>query len=274
MEVFDIFLDVDGTLCNDQGIVPKSARKAVKTAQEKGHRVYLCTGRCKAELFDHILEIGFDGIIGSGGGYIEVDGDVLYHKTFCDTQLTQLLEYFKKNRIGYYAECNHGMYVDEIYAGWLENFITTSNENGKEVAGIEEFKEALHPINTTTQLTNVNKLSILCNGTPFKQINDDLGNEFTVHYNTVPMLNEEAGEISLKGISKSSAIAYIQANEEKPRRTMAIGDSSNDIDMLQHVDISIAMGNAGDHIKEVAMYTTKTHDEGGIEHAFIKYEIL
>lgn len=52
-----IFLDVDGTLVNDNGIVPKSARIAVKEARKNGHYVFLCTGRSKAELFDHIMEI-------------------------------------------------------------------------------------------------------------------------------------------------------------------------------------------------------------------------
>ncbi|MDK2829903.1 MAG: hypothetical protein PWP67_2733 [Clostridium butyricum] len=52
-----IFLDVDGTLCNDEGFVPESAKEAVRSARKNGHKVYLCTGRSKAEIYDFIMVI-------------------------------------------------------------------------------------------------------------------------------------------------------------------------------------------------------------------------
>lgn len=67
-----VFVDVDGTLVTDDGLVPASAKTAIIKARNNGHQVYLCTGRSKPELYDSILSIGFDGIIGAGGGYIEV----------------------------------------------------------------------------------------------------------------------------------------------------------------------------------------------------------
>ncbi|MCO5533671.1 HAD hydrolase family protein, partial [Enterococcus faecium] len=45
-----IFLDVDGTLCDDAGNVPESARQAITAAHKKGHEFFLCTGRSKAEI--------------------------------------------------------------------------------------------------------------------------------------------------------------------------------------------------------------------------------
>lgn len=75
-----IFLDIDGTLCNDAGIVPESAKIAITKSYEKGHRFYLCTGRSKAELSDEVLDLPISGIIGAGGGYCEVDGDVILHQ--------------------------------------------------------------------------------------------------------------------------------------------------------------------------------------------------
>ena len=73
-----IFLDVDGTLVNENGIVPESAKVAVKKARKNGHYVFLCTGRSKAEIYEDIMEIGFDGIIAAAGGYIELGDKVLF----------------------------------------------------------------------------------------------------------------------------------------------------------------------------------------------------
>lgn len=73
-----IFLDIDGTLVNDNGVIPKSAIEAVRQARANDHYVFLCTGRSKAELFDYIMQIGFDGVIAASGGYIEVDNRIIF----------------------------------------------------------------------------------------------------------------------------------------------------------------------------------------------------
>ena len=65
-----IFLDIDGTLtpagCNTP---PESAMRAVKQAQAKGHKVFLCTGRNPAMLAP-VLALGFDGAVAGAGGYV------------------------------------------------------------------------------------------------------------------------------------------------------------------------------------------------------------
>ena len=55
---------------------------------------------------------------------------------------------------------------------------------------------------------------------------------------------------------------------------MAFGDGENDIDMLDFVEIGIAMGNADERAKEVADYITSSVDENGIEDALIKYGLI
>jgi len=75
-----VFIDIDGTLVTDAGNVPDSTRLACRKARENGHLLYLCTGRSKAEIYPFILEMGFDGIIGAGGGFVESQGEMLFHK--------------------------------------------------------------------------------------------------------------------------------------------------------------------------------------------------
>ena len=76
-----LFIDVDGTLCSPTlNRPPESAKKAIRAARENGHKVYICTGRSMAELYEDILEIGFDGIIGGNGCYVEDHGNVILHQ--------------------------------------------------------------------------------------------------------------------------------------------------------------------------------------------------
>ena len=75
-----IFLDVDGTLVDYEGNLPDSAVTAVQKARANGHRVYICTGRSKAEIYPNLWEIGLDGMIGGNGSYVEDHGHTILHR--------------------------------------------------------------------------------------------------------------------------------------------------------------------------------------------------
>ena len=65
-----IFLDVDGTLTVPGGYEPpESALRAIKTARERGHKVFLCSGR-NFGMLGPLRKYGFDGGIASCGGYV------------------------------------------------------------------------------------------------------------------------------------------------------------------------------------------------------------
>ena len=57
-------------------------------------------------------------------------------------------------------------------------------------------------------------------------------------------------------------------------RTMAFGDGGNDITMLQHVSVGIAMGNANEEVKLIADYVTDDVDSDGIWNALKYYGVI
>ncbi len=74
MEPKLIFLDIDGTLTPaGSNVPPASAMDAVRKAQAKGHKVFLCTGRNPAMLAP-VLALGFDGAVAGA------DGDLPVHR--------------------------------------------------------------------------------------------------------------------------------------------------------------------------------------------------
>ncbi len=50
--------------------------------------------------------------------------------------------------------------------------------------------------------------------------------------------------------------------------TVSIGDSSNDVPMFEKTDISIAMGNSSEIIKQKTTYVTKDINDNGLIYAF------
>lgn len=55
---------------------------------------------------------------------------------------------------------------------------------------------------------------------------------------------------------------------------IAFGDGNNDLGMLSHAGISIAMGNGTQEVKDVADFTTLNCDEGGIAYALKAYGLI
>jgi len=56
----------------------------------------------------------------------------------------------------------------------------------------------------------------------------------------------------------------------KPKDIMAIGDSNNDIDLIDLAGVGIAMGNAVDDLKKIADYIVPDNDNDGVAYALEK----
>lgn len=55
---------------------------------------------------------------------------------------------------------------------------------------------------------------------------------------------------------------------------MAFGDGGNDIPMLMHVPLSVAMGNAKEDVKSIASYVTDTVENDGIYKAMKHFQLI
>ena len=274
-----IFLDVDGTLVNDNGVVPESAKDSVRQARNNGHYVFLCTGRSKAEIYDEIMEIGFDGVIGAAGGYIEVNNEIILHKKVDREDVEHLVNYFDKNNIDFYLESNGGLFASKNCKKTLNKLVFEGVDKDSKLykeleKGIGQFIEALIEGEDLIR-DDINKISFLDSETSIETIRDEFKDKFNVIHCTVPMFGENSGELSVPGVHKALAIEYlIEHLGLSKETTFAYGDGINDMEMLQYVNYGIAMGNANEALKEIACDITGTHDEDGIYNSFKKYRLI
>ena len=82
-------------------------------------------------------------------------------------------------------------------------------------------------------------------------------------------------ELIPKGTSKASGIQwicnYLQISREN---TFAIGDSTNDMEMLKYVQHGIAMGNGQQRVKDIAEYVTDDIHRDGLYKAMAHYGLI
>ena len=86
---------------------------------------------------------------------------------------------------------------------------------------------------------------------------------------------ENVVEFVPKGTSKATGIKWLCNHLDIPLdETYAIGDSVNDLEMLESVGHGIAMGNSMPPVKEIAEYVTSDISDDGVKNALKHYGLI
>lgn len=273
-----VFLDVDGTYVNDRGVVPESARRAVVAARANGHQVFLCTGRAVAELWDHIVEAGFDGLIASAGGYVELDGQVLLHRSLSEDDVRHVVEFFDSHGVEYYLEANSGLYGSRNSKSRLRELVFAGVSDEGVLAELEKglgpFIDSLIDDQDLVR-ADINKVSFLDSDVPLERVQAEFAGRLHAIPTTVPMFGPNSGEMSIPGIHKATAIELLLEHADIAREdTLAYGDGLNDLEMIEYVHTGIAMSNAHPILKAAADGVTGDPDSDGIYASFIALGLI
>ena len=87
-----LFFDIDGTLVGFDQKMPASTKEALLRAKANGHKLFLCTGRCRTQIYPWLLsDYPFDGLVMCAGANVYVGDEQIYHKTF-GPESSQLLD--------------------------------------------------------------------------------------------------------------------------------------------------------------------------------------
>ena len=161
-----IFLDVDGTLVDYKGRIPESAAAAVRLARQQGHKVYICTGRSRAEVYSEIWDIGLDGMIGGNGNYVEDSGQVLMHRSLSAGECRRIVDWLHERGLEFYLECNAGLFGSENFETAGEPVIRMySRRKGAEGTDVLTVRDAFPEMIFGADLyrDDVNKISFILN---------------------------------------------------------------------------------------------------------------
>ena len=79
--------------------------------------------------------------------------------------------------------------------------------------------------------------------------------------------------MNIKGVSKATPITFLK-ELFKDDRTYALGDGENDIEMLETVDVGIAMGNCATKLLKAADEVTLSVLEDGVYEALKKHVLF
>ncbi len=273
-----IFLDVDGTLVDYEGNLPESAVRAIRAARGNGHRVYICTGRSKAEVYQELWDIGLDGMIGGNGSYVEDHGKVVMHQLITREQCRRIVDWLHERGLEFYLESNHGLFASEDFARKAQPAIREySRRKGKEDADGATAATVFPGMIYGADLyrDDLNKVSYLLGS--YQDYLDTKEQFPDMENGTWGGAGETAlfGDLGVKGITKGNAISRLLAHIGAKREdTIAFGDAKIDIPMLEYCETGVAMGNGGEEIRAMADYVTQSVEDDGLYHAFVKFGLI
>ncbi len=258
-----VFFDIDGTLWDEECVVPESTKTAIKQLQENGHKAFVCTGRAMGNVNDSQFdEIGFNGFVAACGNHVQMDGEVLYEKNMSYEVVKAIYDTSRLYRLPIIYEGTKFQWLDrEGFEG--DAYISYIVEN------LREFAVFLDECNLED--IQANKFSALINeNTNYEAVKESLAEWFE-------FLDHGDGIIEAvpKGTSKATGIAWLCEHLGIDKKdTYAIGDSINDLEMLQFVGHGIAMGNASQMAKDVAEYVTTDIHKDGVYQALKHYHLI
>lgn len=268
-----IFLDADGTLLHHEGFIPQSALQACQLAQKNGHKIVLCTGRQKVEVYGDMLKLNYDGMITGSGAHVEVNHQLLEERTFSKEQLQVLLEYMHKNDIDAIFETTKGLVGNQKTYDHLERMIQKQCKHlSPELFAKHGLVQVQHNLKVTDAILEypVNKISFLESDISYQQIYDALHRQFDLVPATFAPFGKESGEISEKTITKATGMkSILNYFDRSAEDAIAIGDGFNDLCMFEVAKTSVAMGNAPIEVQKKADRVTTSLDNNGIYNAFI-----
>ena len=254
-----IFFDIDGTLVSFKTHkVPQSTINALQILRDKNIKVFIASGR-HLHAINNLGSLEFDGYITLNGGYcIAGNQKVIYKHSIPQEDIHSLTAYMQKNEN---FPC--------IFVHEQESYLNYNNAHTHEIFELLNFPEppirALHEAATGENF----QLVAFFTKEQEEQIMTVMPHCEATRWN--PLFTDVIPTGSSKQVGMDKILEYFNIPLEA---TMAFGDGGNDISMLQHAGISIAMGNASEQVKQAAQYVTAPIDEDGIAKALKHFGII
>lgn len=271
--------DLDGTIvCNNK--ITTEDLEAVERLKQTDVKFVICTGKTYAMTKDicHKLEPAY-GIFGNGTQIMNIQtGKEIIRNTITNTQIMDCLKIAKKHhlhihiytdhkiiaqeKLDYMAYRNYILYKDQVefeIVDSIENYLKEQNPNILKLILSEE-KELSKVKNEIESKEKVTAIRIKKCG---QYIDKVVGKEY------------EYLDIVPKHITKYQALMQLSIYLGIPmKEIMTIGDNINDIEIIKHAGIGVAIRGSYKRVQNVASYVTQnTVKTGGFAEAIDKFII-
>lgn len=264
METKMIFLDLDGTLLNDEKQLPQENRVMIDEALKMGHKVIICTGRPLSSAIRQVPVLGLDrpgcyAITFNGGLIYDIEAkEAIYKKTVPLDQVKYVFDHaYAFGGIHIQTYTDEGL-ICEFDTQESRDYARITKTDRKVVKDIFEELNGQEPCKMLA-------IAYGCDRERIEAFRDSLTDwaegKMSIFFSCRDYL-----EFVPQGISKGDAVRFMAEYLNVPmENTIAVGDAENDTTMIQAAAVGAVMKNGTDELKRQGNYITeKDNNEGGV----------
>ena len=263
---YDLFIsDYDGTLGTAPDIIEPQTVEAIRKFVQKGGVFTVCSGRMYSSIRNICLKYGFKGAVVSYQGAMINDietGESLFSGGLDFGLAADFADDIIKNGLVAVLDIDDVMYYNKPAA------LITAYENASKVKGIETPDLAEFTRKTARP---VQKVLGLCTPDKTKYFTD----MFREKYGGKMLLNSGAPilvEAVSQKCSKRVAVEFLAKYYNIPyKKIIAVGDSSNDVELLNGKWFGVAVGDACEELKNAADEIAVPFSDQPVKYLLEKY---
>jgi Cof subfamily protein (haloacid dehalogenase superfamily) len=224
-----IALDIDDTLLQHMGSLPGIAVDAIERITEAGIKVTLATGRSVSTTFPIARAAGIeDLVVCSNGGVLAMveTRKIMESITFDATQAIEQLTILVPDAV---------FAVENLRGDFFTTHMFDTGALGINIREVELAELTAEPV------VRLVVRSETATGRTYREVAKSLG----FHSVVFGIDRVSWMDIAPQGVNKANMLKEVCARRQiDPTKTIAIGDSWNDIEMLDWAGLSVAMGSA------------------------------
>ncbi len=270
-------LDIDGTILDPYGKLTDSVRGAIAAAQSRGLWVILCTGRRYRTALPWARELGLEGAIVVHNGAIVKDidsGETLSHAYLPSAEIPALIHFVRRSG-------SPMLFIDAYHQRRdivTERASTPHSFQSEYLGDNTDFSHTVEDLHEHPH-ADVIMISTMADEHSLLVQSDDAKSEFgsRVHVHTLINKSYQGGilEFLSPTSGKWAALARIAAERDiSAKQIIAVGDDTNDIEMIRGAGLGIAMGNATEPVRAAADLVVRSNAEGGATDAIERALLL
>ena len=244
-----VFVDIDGTLCDSRQRVPDSAVRALSRVRERGHRLFVCTGRSVPEIYPRFIDLGFEGVVGGAGGYAAVGDTVLLDERMPAEHVRILTALWEELDAFYVWQGPDQMGPSE---GYLDFFVPRAGTHPEDWI---EYARSITPFIVDIDAGAFTKVTAYVppNNASMEAVTEALPDGYRAIIGSVGAAGYVPFEILPTRLSKAVGIQAVCEHVGIPLSdTVAIGDSNNDVEAVACAAVGISIGGGCEDLVAVA----------------------
>ncbi|MDU6924355.1 Cof-type HAD-IIB family hydrolase [Franconibacter helveticus 513] len=254
MKIKLIAVDMDGTFLNDKKTYDKERfLQQYRALKEKDIHFVVASGNQYYQLISFFPEIRDDiSFVAENGALVYDQGERIHHGALTREQYHAVIDALSAFEGINFVVC--GLESAYYQAGAPEAFVSLMSKHYHRLKPVDDLY-ALDDVIFKFSL-NLPDAEIPALVESLHHTLDGVVKPVTSGYGFVDLI--------IPGSHKASGLLRLMKRwGVEKEQCVAVGDSGNDVEMLQLVAYSFAMGNAVSDVKEVAKYTTGSNNDSG-----------